>query len=179
MTAEHFGVGAALDEEWKRSQPALAERLLAARSDASAKGWRWQAEMLQNAGTFEAAGQPTGFGEAAAQVYDRFRIDPPPGGSEPERTADGRFVVIDGRRWRATDPEIPPGAAATLRHELMSARRAVGAALRAGDRDAERAARDRVQAAKVALGERGAPWWEQSAEQRRERWEAVVAELDA
>jgi hypothetical protein len=26
---------------------------------------------------------------------------------EPEVTPDGRYVVIDGRRWRATDPEIP------------------------------------------------------------------------
>ena len=25
----------------------------------------------------------------------------------PERTADGRYVVIDGRRWRATDPDLP------------------------------------------------------------------------
>ena len=42
----------------------------------------------------------------------------------------------------------------------MSARRAVGAAKRAGDEVAERAARDRVHAAKVALGERGPKWWE-------------------
>ncbi len=24
-----------------------------------------------------------------------------------EHTDDGRYVVIDGRRWRATDPAIP------------------------------------------------------------------------
>jgi hypothetical protein len=89
-----------------------------------------------------------------------------------ERTEDGRYVVIDGRRWRATDPLIPEDVAAQLRKELMSARRAVGAALRAGDKAAERAARDRVQAAKTALGERGTPWWEQSPEERRVRWEA-------
>ena len=88
-----------------------------------------------------------------------------------ERTEDGRYVVIDGRRWRATDPEIPEDVAAELRRDLMSARRAVGAALRAEDADAERAARARVQAAKVALGERGVPWWEQTLEERRERWE--------
>ena len=89
-----------------------------------------------------------------------------------ERTPDGRYVVIDGRRWRATDPEIPEEVAAALRRELMAARRAVGAALRADDTDAERAARARVHAAKTALGERGTPWWEQSAEERRARWEA-------
>ena len=41
----------------------------------------------------------------------------------------------------------------------MAARRAVGRALRAGDDDTLRAARAAVHAAKVALGERGAPWW--------------------
>ena len=89
-----------------------------------------------------------------------------------ERTEDGRFVVIRGRRWRATDPAVPEEVAAVLRRELMSARRAVGVALRAGDDEAERAARARVQRTKTALGERGTPWWEQDLEQRRARWEA-------
>ena len=89
-----------------------------------------------------------------------------------ERTPDGRYVVIDGRRWRATDPLIPEDVAAELRKELMSARRAVGAALKAQDADAERAARDRVQQAKTALGERGTPWWEQADDERRARWES-------
>lgn len=95
----------------------------------------------------------------------------------PERTPDGRYVVINGRRWRATDPEIPEDVGAVLRHELMDARRAVGAALRVKDTAAERAARDRVQAAKVALGERGTPWWDQSPDERRARWSPLVAEL--
>lgn len=92
-----------------------------------------------------------------------------------ERTADGRYVVIDGRRWRATDPALPEDVSAELRRELMNARRAVGAALRAGDPAAERAARDRVGRAKTGLGERGRPWWEQSDEERRARWEAALA----
>lgn len=95
----------------------------------------------------------------------------------PERTLDGHWVVIGGRRWRATDPEIPEAAAAVLRRELMSARRAVGAALKASDPGAERAARDRVQVAKVALGERGTPWWEQTTTERRDRWSELVARL--
>ena len=78
----------------------------------------------------------------------------------PERTPDGRYVIIDGRRWRATDPSIPEERRQELVNELMSARRAVGTAKRAGDADAERAARDRVHAAKLALGERGPKWWE-------------------
>jgi uncharacterized protein len=92
-----------------------------------------------------------------------------------EPTPDGRYVVIDGRRWRATDPDIPEDAAAELRRRLMAARRDVGTALRAGDADAERAARARVHAAKTALGERGTPWWEQTPEERRARWEAGLA----
>ena len=89
-----------------------------------------------------------------------------------ERTEDGRYVVVRGRRWRATDPDVPEDVAAVLRSELMSARRAVGAALRSGDEDAERTARARVHRTKTALGERGTPWWEQTADERRERWEA-------
>ena len=88
-----------------------------------------------------------------------------------ERTEDGRYVVVDGRRWRATDPSIPEEVAAELRKELMRARRAVRAALKAQDPVAERAARDKVQAAKVKLGERGTPWWEQSIRERQARWE--------
>lgn len=77
---------------------------------------------------------------------------------EVERTDDGRYIVVDGRRWRATDPAIPEQLESELVTELMAARRAVGAA--DGDQ-AEQAARDRVQDAKVALGERGQPWWEE------------------
>jgi uncharacterized protein len=82
---------------------------------------------------------------------------------EPERTPDGHYVVIDGRRWRATDPSIPEDRRKQLVSELMSARRDVGAAKRAGDSGAEAAARARVHSAKVALGERGEPWWEKEA----------------
>jgi hypothetical protein len=96
----------------------------------------------------------------------------------PERTDDGRWIVVDGRRWRATDPSIPPKLRQELVDELMDARRAVGAAKRAGDADDERAARDRVQAAKVALGERGHPWWEDPTEaSSAERLEATILAL--
>lgn len=91
--------------------------------------------------------------------------------SRAEPTPDGHHVVIDGRRWRATDPDIPEDVAAALRRQLMSARRDVGRALKQQDADAEAAARARVHRAKTALGERGTPWWEQTPEQRRERWE--------
>ena len=73
---------------------------------------------------------------------------------------DERWIVIDGRRWRRSDPSLPEERRKELVSELMSARSAVGWAKRKGDKDAERAARDRVHAAKVALGERGPKWWE-------------------
>jgi hypothetical protein len=70
-----------------------------------------------------------------------------------------RYIVIDGRRWRRSDPSIPEPFRVELVRALMSARRAVGAALRAHDVNAESEARACVQDAKLALGERGrAPW---------------------
>jgi hypothetical protein len=89
----------------------------------------------------------------------------------PEHTADGRYIVVAGRRWRATDPMIPPEREAELRSALMAWRREVKVARGA---DAEPRARAGVQAAKVALGERGSPWWEQTAAERRRRWETAV-----
>ena len=79
---------------------------------------------------------------------------------EPERTPGGRYVVIDGRRWRASDPELSEARRRELVRELMSARSAVGWAKRRQEAGAERAARERVHAAKVALGERGPKWWD-------------------
>ncbi len=95
-----------------------------------------------------------------------------------QRSDDGRWIVVDGRRWRATDPAIPEAFRRELVDELMSARREVGRARRAEDPAAERAARDGVQAAKVALGERGEPWWEEPGEEGRdERLRATVLTL--
>lgn len=71
---------------------------------------------------------------------------------------DERFFVVKGRRWRRTDPGIPERLRAELVAELMAARRAVRD--HRGDDEAVAAARRRVQDAKVALGERGDPWWE-------------------
>ena len=87
----------------------------------------------------------------------------------PERTPDGRYVIIDGRRWRATDPSLPEAERRRLVSELMRARRDVGGALRAGDEEAEREARARVNRAKVALGERGDKWWEREAGKKSPR----------
>jgi hypothetical protein len=94
------------------------------------------------------------------------------------RSSDGRWIHIRGRRWRATDPSIPAALSSELVDALMQARRAVGAAGRAGDRQAEEAARRAVNRAKVALGERGAPWWEKASDKElRGRLEAAVSTL--
>lgn len=69
----------------------------------------------------------------------------------PIRTPDGRYIVVRGRLWRATRPDLPEAERAAHVSELSSARRAI----KAGDLTA----RARVQAAKVALGERGPVWW--------------------
>ena len=58
---------------------------------------------------------------------------------------------------------MPEGTRESLVHELMDARRAVAAARGAEDQEAERAARARVHAAKVGLGERGPVWWDDGA----------------
>jgi uncharacterized protein len=82
--------------------------------------------------------------------------------AEPSRAAWAADVtthrVIDGRRWRTSDPRIPAHLRQALVDELMAGRRAVG---HADDAASERAARDRVHDAKVALGERGSRWWQE------------------
>ena len=75
--------------------------------------------------------------------------------SGPERTADGHHIVVNGRTWRATDPCIPEKFREELVRELMSARGAV--------KSKDEHARERVQDAKVALGERGPVWWKDGA----------------
>lgn len=78
-------------------------------------------------------------------------------------TPDGRYIVVDGRLWRASDPRLPPEARQDLVDRLMAARRGVKSALSAGDPEALAAARAEVQSAKEGLGERGAVWWEDRA----------------
>ena len=74
-------------------------------------------------------------------------------------TPDGRYFVVKGRLWRTSNPDLAPEARQEFVDQLMSARRQVGLALKAGDKEAERQARAAVDAAKHALGERGPVWW--------------------
>lgn len=70
--AKHYGVDEALAAEWARSQPELGPRHAAALDAAAHKGWRWEEEMRQIARTFAEAGEPAGFGDAAAQQFGRW-----------------------------------------------------------------------------------------------------------
>ncbi|QDH34286.1 hypothetical protein [Porphyrobacter sp. YT40] len=74
-------------------------------------------------------------------------------------TPDGRYFVVRGRLWRCSDPALPEAHRAKLVETLMAARRAVKAALQTGDEASLAAARREVHSAKLALGERGPPWW--------------------
>jgi 3-hydroxyisobutyrate dehydrogenase-like beta-hydroxyacid dehydrogenase len=70
-SARGTGVEDALRAEWGRSQPELESRVHAAASSASAKGWRWVGEMNEIAATFASVGLPSGFHEAAAEMFER------------------------------------------------------------------------------------------------------------
>lgn len=78
-------------------------------------------------------------------------------------TPDGRYFVVRGRLWRCTDPSLPKDKRERLISKLMRHRASVGHAKRAGDGEAEKAARRKVHEAKVALGERGPVWWDDGA----------------
>ena len=74
----------------------------------------------------------------------------------PLRTPDGRYIVVRGRLWRATNPNLTEPQRGQLVARLMDARRL----LRGEAGEAKRAAaRAEVQASKEALGERGPVWW--------------------
>jgi hypothetical protein len=72
------------------------------------------------------------------------------------RTPDGRYLVVRGRLWRATNPHLSEKDKERLVGALMNARRQMRGQRSAENRAAAKAA---VDAAKVALGERGPVWW--------------------
>lgn len=74
-------------------------------------------------------------------------------------TPDGRYFVVKGQLWRCSNPSLDEAVRQGWVNALMEARRAVKAAKATADPAQMRTARARVQAAKVALGERGPVWW--------------------
>jgi hypothetical protein len=92
----------------------------------------------------------------------------------PEHTPDGHYIIVKGRRWRATDPTIPDDSLAELKHHLAKGRSGV----RSKEESAVLAARKRTGLAKLGLGERGKPeWWNDTEDGRRARWEDALKEL--
>ena len=73
------------------------------------------------------------------------------------QTPDKRYFVVRGRLWRLSDPSLAQEERETLVRDLMTGRRAVRDAK--GDPTALKAAREAVDRAKRALGERGPVWW--------------------
>lgn len=99
---------------------------------------------------------------------------------EPTDEADAeRYLVVRGRRWRRQDPILDPEVASALLSHLGRGR----SALSRKQTDAETAlSRQRVNAAKHGLGERGEAWWELTPAQRKRRAEdalRLLARLDA
>jgi 3-hydroxyisobutyrate dehydrogenase-like beta-hydroxyacid dehydrogenase len=77
-TAEALGVRAELYQQWERDDPGFSEQVDRRVVRATAKAWRFAGEMEEIAATFEEAGLPGGFHQAAAEVY-RHIADAEPG----------------------------------------------------------------------------------------------------
>jgi len=78
-------------------------------------------------------------------------------------TPDGRYIVVQGRLWRAANPTLPAERKVRYMRELLNGRRALKAAKLSGEEAAITAARQMVALAQVGLGERGKVWWKDGA----------------
>jgi 3-hydroxyisobutyrate dehydrogenase-like beta-hydroxyacid dehydrogenase len=70
--ADRLGVLEDLRRQWTRQGPAL-EKSEGHVIRSAPKAWRWVPEMHEIAATFEAAGMPPGFHQAAAEIYEMLR----------------------------------------------------------------------------------------------------------
>jgi len=103
--------------------------------------------------------------------------------SETGSVDDDRWLVINGRKWRRTDPVLDESLVSRLKSHLGRGRSGVRAAKSAGDDDAVAvavaAARERVGLAKHGLGERGPYWWDSPEKDRIARANEALNQLDA
>lgn len=67
--AQAEGVADSLMAEWAMSHPELESRAAGTAGGVAPKAWRWVGEMNEIASTFEGAGLPGGFHQAAAEIY--------------------------------------------------------------------------------------------------------------
>ncbi|MFZ0543967.1 MAG: DUF1932 domain-containing protein [Candidatus Promineifilaceae bacterium] len=70
--AESLSVREDLERQWSRNGSDFAEQTAERVRRVTAKAWRFAGEMEEIAATFEAAGLPGGFHEAAADIYRRI-----------------------------------------------------------------------------------------------------------
>jgi 3-hydroxyisobutyrate dehydrogenase-like beta-hydroxyacid dehydrogenase len=104
------GVERTLLAEWALSQQSLPAQSEGAALAAALKGWRWIGEMDEIAASMATAGLPTGFHEAAADVYDRAARSTATGPADSEGDSSRR---IGGRPATARSARGgEPGAAA-------------------------------------------------------------------
>lgn len=71
-TAESLGVRDELYRQWDLDDPNFSEQANRRATRVTAKAWRFEGEMREIASTFEEAGLPNGFHEAAAEIYHRM-----------------------------------------------------------------------------------------------------------
>jgi 3-hydroxyisobutyrate dehydrogenase-like beta-hydroxyacid dehydrogenase len=71
------GVEDVLLEEWRLSLPELEEEYASAQRAGHRKGWRWVGEMEEIARSMDAHDLPTGFHEAAAEVFRHISREEP------------------------------------------------------------------------------------------------------
>ena len=64
------GIETPLEDEWRRSQPALVGPKAEAARRSVPKAWRFAGEMREIAGSFSEQGLPAGFHLAAAEIYE-------------------------------------------------------------------------------------------------------------
>ena len=117
--AQAAGVEDTLLAEWALSQPSLPGRSLGSARSATAKGWRWIAEMEEISASMTAAGLPGGFHEAAAEIFRRTprartqSAAAEPAGAPPPSAEPSSQEPADAAPASATADGAAAGAAAT------------------------------------------------------------------
>ncbi|MEF2978106.1 biopolymer transporter Tol [Subtercola sp. YIM 133946] len=96
--------------------------------------------------------------------------------TDPDEAA--RWMLINGRRWRRTDPTLPAPVVEALKSHLGRARAQVRMTRHDGDEKGLAAARRRVGLAKLGLGERGPYWWERDPADRLAQAKRAQSDLD-